>query len=143
MSTTEPTLMTASQVDERLEQIAPYPEWGTKVTAAGVARHLAVRAQLGFTRNVTPFIRDDQEVPASLICAQFTAAHVLIALSELAPEVADEAARRIVDGWVDGNCLGAYLHDDLTFLGVDPDEVARLDGARLAAAKAQREGKTG
>jgi hypothetical protein len=136
--TTEQPAMTAFQVEDRLEQIAPYPAWGKNVTAEGVARYLAVRAQLGFARNVTPFIRDDQEVSPMLVCACFAAAHALIALAETAPEAADEAARRIVDAWVDGNCLGAYLHDDLTTLSVDPSEVSRLDEARLAAANTAR-----
>ena len=137
MSTTKPP-MTAFQIEERLERIAPYPEWGKNVTAEGVARFLAVRAQLGYARNVTPFIRDDQEVSSALICAQFAAAHALITLAEADPEMAAEAARRIVDTWVDGSCLGGYLHDDVTALGVDPDEVSRLDEARLAAANAAR-----
>lgn len=131
--TTETT--TDYQIEERLEQIAPHPE--ENMTAASLARYLAVRAQLGFTRNVTPFIRDGQEVPASLILPWFAAAHALIALGETDPVFADEVARRITDAWQDGNCLGAYLHQDLTYLEVDPAEVSRLDAARLALEKTE------
>ena len=135
MSTTETT---QEQIEERLEQIAPHPESRT-VTALGLARYLAARAQLGFTRNITPFIRDDQEVPSSLILTEFAAAHALIALAEASPEVADEAARRIADAWEDGNCLGVYLDSDLGTVDVDPGELARLDEARLALENAERE----
>lgn len=131
------TETTQEQIEERLEQIAPHPESGT-VTARGLARYLAARAHLGFTRNVTPFIRDDQEVPASRILAEFAAAHALIALAEVSPEVADEAARRIADAWENGNCLGAYLWSDLETVNVDPGDLARLDAARLALENAER-----
>ncbi len=134
MTTTETT---QEQVEERLERIAPHPDSKT-VTAAGLARYLAVLAQMGFARNVTPFIRDDQEVPAGQILAEFAAAHALIALAEANPEYADETARRIIDAWEDPGCLGGYLHHDVTSFGVDPDELARLDGIRLALENAER-----
>jgi hypothetical protein len=124
--------MTAEQIETRLREIAPPPEWGTTVTPRDLARYLAVCADLGFCRNVTPFIRDDQEIPASLLLAEFTAAHALLALAEAAPEAAAETVRRIVDAWADGNSLGAYLWADLTELGVNPAEVEQLDRARLA-----------
>ena len=139
MSTTEPLAMTAGQIEARLTEIAPPPDTG--VTAAGLARYLAVCAELGFTRNITPFVRDDQLVPARTVCAEFAAAHALLALAEAYPDLADETARRIRDAWEDGNCLGAYLHADLTALRADPDEVARLDGAMLAAENAERAGE--
>ena len=132
MSTTE---MTVAQIRKRLDEIAPYPEWGTKVTAGGMVRYLAVCAQLGFARNVTPFIRDDQEIPPALIAAQFAAAHAMLALEKADPKAASEAARQIAEAWNDGGEIGAWLYEHLAALGIDADEIGRLDTARLALDK--------
>ena len=140
MSTTDETgqPMTREQIRARMQEIAPYPEWGTEVTAQSLARHLAVCAQTGWARNITPFIRDDQEFPPQQIAANFAAAHLLIALAEVDPVRANFAAAQIADAWNDGGEIGTWLFEHLTALGVDPDEIARLDTARLAAEKAGR-----
>jgi hypothetical protein len=136
--TTDSPAMTAEQIDVRLREIAPPPEWGTNVTARGVARYFAVCAMLGYARNLTPFIRPDQEISYAQTCAQFATAHTLLALTESVPGQPDSVARDITDIWCDGGALGLWLHDHLTALGVDPAEVARLDGARLALENADR-----
>lgn len=119
----------AQEIEARLREIAPYPAEGAEPTAENLARYLAVCAHLGWTRNITPFIRDDQEIPASLVCAQFAAARALYVLIGTGRENA--AAREIADAWDDGQMIGELLHDQLRHLGVDPEEVARLDAARL------------
>lgn len=133
------TTMTQEQIRARQNEIAPYPEWGTKVTGESLARYLAVLAQLGWSRNVTPFIRDDQEIPPQQVAANFAAAHALLALHEADPEKAALTAAQIADAWNDGGGIGEWLYEHLTRLGVDPDEVARLDEARLALQNARRE----
>jgi hypothetical protein len=109
------------------------------VTAEGLAKYFAVRAQLGFTRNVTPFVRDDQLVPAWQVCLEFAAAHLLFTLQGEVPELADMAAQQIAQSWDDGE-MGEWLHEYLAAAGIDSGEVARLDGARLAAENAERAG---
>jgi hypothetical protein len=133
MSTeTEPTpAERAKQIRDRLNEIAPWPEWGTEITAESVARYLAVCAQLGWIRNVTPFIRDGQEIPVAQFAAQFAAAHALLALAEVDPERARLTAAQIADAWNDGGGIGEWLWEHLTALGVDVDEIGRLDTARL------------
>jgi hypothetical protein len=133
--------MTAGQAEERLREIAPPPGQGTEVTARDLARYLAVRAQLGFTRNVTPFIREGQEVPAALVLAQFAAACALLVLGQADDEAAGVAARQITGAWADGNTLGACLHDYVTGLGIDVAELGRLDEARLGLEDGGRGGR--
>jgi hypothetical protein len=131
---TETPAMTDWQIEERLLEIAPPPDPDAGVTADGLARYLAVRAQLGFTRNVTPFIRDDQQVSAWQICLEFAAAHLLFTLQGEVPDLADMVAQHIAQSWEDGE-IGEWLHEYLAAAGVDPSEVARLDEARLALEK--------
>lgn len=139
MSTTE--TMTPEQIEARLTEIAPPPDPDAGVTAEGLARYMAVRATLGFTRNVTPFVRDDQLVPSWQICLEFAAAHLLSALQGEVPELADMLAQQVAQSWDDGG-MGEWLHEYLAALGVDSGEVAALDGARLAAEDAERTGET-
>ncbi len=139
MSTTEPTPMTREQIRARMNEIAPYPDPAAEVTAESVTRYLAVCAQTGWARNITPFIRDDQEFPAFEIAALFAAAHALTALAEADPHRAGEVAGDIADAWNDGAGIGMWLHEHLTALGVDPAEVSRLDEARLAAENSAQE----
>ena len=136
--TAETTPMTREQIHARRNEIAPYPERGTRVTGESLARYLAVLAQLGWSRNVTPFIRDDQEIPYQQVAANFAAAHALLALHEVDPEKAALTAAQIADAWNDGAGIGEWLFEHLTRLGADPREVARLDEARLALENARR-----
>jgi len=136
MSTTETTEADrAKQIRDRLAEIAPWPEWGTEITAEGVARYLAVCAQISWIRNVTPFIRSDQEIPVAQVVAQFAAAHALLALAEADPDRAKLTAAQIADAWNDGGGIGEWLWEHLTALGIDVDEIGRLDTARLALDK--------
>ncbi len=132
------TAMTQEQVEARLMEIAPPPQLAGEVTAEGLARYLLVRTQLGWSRNLTPFTRDDQLVPVWQIAAQFAAAHALMAVASVNRAAADEAARQIAAAWDDGAGIGEWTWDHLSGLGVDPAEVRRLDEARLAAENAGR-----
>jgi hypothetical protein len=136
------TTMTREQIRARQNEIAPYPDPGTEVTGESLARYLAALAQLGWSRNLTPFIRDDQEIPIQQVAANFAAAHALLALHEIDPEKAAFTAAQIADAWNDGGGIGEWLFEHLTRLGVDPREIARLDEARLVLENARREGET-
>lgn len=114
--------MTPEQARARLEEIAPWP--GRDATQEEVARWLAVRALAGWTRNLTPFA---DEVPAVLVHAWFAAARAMIALTAV-PHIAKLTAREIAEAWnSDGDELGEGLRAALYGLGVDPDEVTRLE----------------
>lgn len=141
--TTETPAMTQEQIEARLTEIAPPPQLAGEVTAEGMARYLLVRTQLGWSRNLTPFVRDDQLVPVWQIAAQFAAAHSLMALISVHRAAADEAARQIAAAWDDGAGIGEWTWEHLSALGVDPAEVRRLDEARLAAEDAGRAGTEG
>ena len=55
MTTTEETpAKRAKQIRERLNEIAPYPDDASRVTAGGLARYLAVRAQVIWRQQVAP-----------------------------------------------------------------------------------------
>ena len=102
------------EIRERLDAIAPWPSWSDETTALGVARYLAVRAQIAFTQHIMPFTMPGGGGRLDpLICekinGQFAAAHALQVLARENPERADEVARQITAAWNGGGEVGSWL----------------------------------
>lgn len=129
------------QIRARLDEIAPWPD--RDPAPENVARWLLVHAQREWVSHIVPTTMLDGPAPETLdvtrvakLNAQFAAAHALLALSDAAPrEAAEQAARDIALAWNDGAATGVWIWEHLDALGVDPDEVARLEQARMALNK--------
>lgn len=136
--TTETTApMTAEQITARGNEIAPL-DFGQQepVAAAEVARWLAYHAQRRWTRNLSRYF--DGNDPATrrafhesvgAMYSEFAALHLLMVLSAADEAKADEAATRIRDAWDDGGLIGELLYEHEQALGIDPEEVTRLEEA--------------
>ena len=133
MSTTEPTAMTRQQLRARLDEIAPWPD--RDPTPEAVARWLLVHAQREWVAHIIPFTTpggpEHLDVAAvAKLNAQFAAAHALLALIGTGRE--EQAAREIASAWNGGGATGIWIWEHLEHLGADPDEVTRLEQARMA-----------
>lgn len=128
----------AKEIEAKLREIAPYPEYGNVVTSERLARYLTVRSQLAWARNLTPFVPDDMLAPIPGMMADFAAAHALLALAEVDQQLADRVATQITEAWNDGPGVGEWLYEHLAKLGVNPETIYQLDEARLALEKAQQ-----
>jgi len=104
----------AKQIRERLDELAPYPARSEDATAAGLARHLAVRAQVIHVRQLHPDGTLDRG-QVDLLTILFAAACALAAVEESDPH-SGETAQEIWNAWEDGMGIGdwlwAYLGDD-------------------------------
>lgn len=136
MTTETSAAMTAEQIEAALTGLAPYPD-RTEVTAENLARYLAVCAQLGFARNLTPFITPDLEMPPMLVLSQFAAAHALLALAHVNPQCATYTAARIREAWDADDTVGDWLAEHLAAMGVSATEVSGLDALRVGLAREQ------
>lgn len=97
----------AKQISDRLLEIAPYPETGM-ITAAALARYLAVRAQVIYVQQLSPNgMMSRQQI--DLMTVLFAAAHALDALGEKGRDNADQVAAQIHDAWEDGAGIGELL----------------------------------
>lgn len=124
-----------------LNEIAPYPRSADEVTAGALARHLAVSAQHRMAVNNTLV---DYRTPAEqaryldnvgLLIAEHSVALMLRALTEHAPDQADEVARRVWLAWEDGAVIAEDVFAWLSEFGIDPERVnaAAVDAMRDAA----------
>lgn len=98
----------AKQIRERLNEIAPYPRDAGEVTAAGLARYLAMRAQVIWSQQlgtVAPWSRRDVD----LMTVLFAASHALRALDVPRPVSGGKVAREIWHAWDDGASIGEWL----------------------------------
>ena len=136
MSTTETTPMTWPQIKAAIDKLAPFPPEGQPVTARGLARTMAVSAQRRWWRNLSSYFdaRDaatQQRFSESIhaMCNEFAALHLMMAFIEADPVHADEVANQIRDAWNDGGGIGEWLWEHEQALGVDADEVNRLEDA--------------
>jgi hypothetical protein len=127
------------EIRAKLDAIAPWPEGGT-VTAAGLGRHFAVRAQERWTRGLSmagPEL-DGQQI--ALMIAEFAAAHALCALAEqdtTGPE--DEGssaftAAQIRDAISDGGEIGPWLFEHL---GKETSQAVAALAEQLAEAQSE------
>jgi len=97
------------EINERLDKIAPYPPTRTEATAAALARYMASRAQVTGAMALIPFGPEPDMQRMARMVAEFAAAHVLLVLAKVDPEVAHIAAREIYDAWEDGESVGTWL----------------------------------
>ena len=102
----------AKQIHARLGEIAPYPQAIRDVTASGLARHLAVRAQVIHVQQLHPDGELDKG-QVNLLTIMFAASHALYALAAIDPGRADQAAAEIWSAWEDGQGVGEWLWDHL------------------------------
>jgi hypothetical protein len=119
-------------IREKLDAIAPLPEDG-EVTAAQLARYMAVRAQERWTRMLSPQPPappfDHQQTAA--MCAEYAAAHALTALNVADSEGATLVASQIRYAMEDGGSVGEWLWE---ILGEETaGQVARLTDELTAA----------
>lgn len=133
----------AKQIRDRLNEIAPWPGWGSEATPESMARWLLVHAQREWAAHVAPSLEPggpDMDVAAiAKMNAQFAAGHALLALIGTGREAA--VTGEIAEAWCDGGGVGEWLHEHLAHLGVDPDEVSRLEGERVALGKRDEAGE--
>jgi hypothetical protein len=123
------------EIRAKLDAIAPLPEDGA-VTAGALARHFAVRAQERFTRMLHPAVPVDH-VQVSAMCAEFAAAHALIALEACRSRSGNLTAAQIRDAICDGGGVGEWLWEHL-----GGETFAKVSGLAEAMAEAQAEGVT-
>lgn len=112
MNTTETTTAAerAGQIRARLAELGPYPRSIEDVTAASLARYLAVRAQVLNRQILSP----DGELTrhnVDLVTILFAAAHALFALH--GEEHGIRTAEEIWNAWEDGSGVGEWLWDHL------------------------------
>jgi len=112
MSTTETIAPAerARQIRDRLAELGPYPSSIEDVTAASLARYLAVRAQVLNRQILSP----DGELSrhnVDLVTILFAAAHALFALH--GEEHGTSTAEEIWAAWEDGCGVGEWLWDHL------------------------------
>lgn len=148
MTTTEAP-KTRGEIRERLDRIAPYPKRGTVAGftdhARTVAKYLAVSAQRRWKYNldIADMNSDGYQQSVRTMMAEFAALHLLMRLRETSPGAAEIAAVQIRDAWDDGGGIGEWLWEHATTLGIDTDEVSRLEEAWWAASPATAAATTG
>jgi len=135
MSTETPT--TRREIRERLNKIAPYPKHDTPDQASAVAKYLAVAAQRGwkYTLDIADMGSAEYMLSVQAMFGDFAALHLLRGLIESNPTLAEELSRQIRNAWDDGGDIGPWLWEHATALGIDTDEVSRLEVTWWAAGK--------
>lgn len=117
----------AQEIRAELNEIAPFPAWGTPVTALSVAKYLDVRAQILWSQHIVPFTGAQGESldPQAVMHmnASFAAAHALRFFHQFLPQEADEVASQIAEAWNDGGGTGEWLYEHL---GDDAEKIAGL-----------------
>jgi hypothetical protein len=63
------------------------------------------------------------------MCSEFAALHLLMKLSEIDTGTADRLATEIRNAWDAGDLIGELLYEHAHALGVDGEEVARIEDA--------------
>ena len=125
------------EIRERLNAIAPYPEHGN-VTANGLARYLAVKAQVTYVTSLDPAAdHPDMQVIARMV-AEFAAAHALYALADAGNDMhavtaANLVASQIWEAWEDGGSIGEWLW---VHLGEETCNAVSALAGELSAAQA-------
>lgn len=137
--TAETKPLTAEQIYARLEEIAPPPRMGTPDRARALAKTIAVEAYRRNYRHVHPFAWGNDEAArrlehesVSVLCYEFAALHLLMASLEIRGVSVNGLAAEIADAWADGGAIGEWLWAWCESLGIDTDELARLEDALQA-----------
>ena len=135
MTTTEAS-KTRREAQRRLSEIAPYPTHSTPDHARAVAKYLAVTAQRRWKYNLDiagAQAGDEYRLSVQAMLGEFAALHLLMRLRETSPALAEEVSQQIRSAWDDGGDIGSWLWEHATALGIDTDEVSRLEAAWWAA----------
>jgi hypothetical protein len=111
-----------------IEELAPYPKREEDVTAEGLARYLAVQAQvrLGYMLWARRMGDPDpavQVLRTQAYCAEYGLASLLRFYAADHPTNAKRAAQQIWRAWNAGDMTGEHLHRWLTEWGIDPDQI--------------------
>lgn len=122
-----PTDTRAQEIWAELNKLAPLPD-GESVTAASLARWMALEAQLAWARITGP---DDPvtETDIAILQGSFAASHALLAFAEVDHVAADEAAVQIREAFNPpgiGEWLYEHLGDDAGAIGALAKELARV-----------------
>lgn len=122
----EQAAVTPEQARARLEEIAPAISQETPRSAEALARQVGVDAQRCLQRALDPARSGHRDWKR--IGYGYAMVHLLAVLRQQAPEVADAAARSVIAAWSSARTtvlLGRALEE----LGIDPEEIRRLEGA--------------
>lgn len=117
-----PTNRTGDPVTS-LNDLAPYPSHDAEGAADKLARNYAVLAQANFVRSfegATPEIRHEA---TSLLLGMFSVVSLLRFLSDFHRDVADDAARELLEDLAAPHCLGPQIYQWLTEYGISPEQV--------------------
>ena len=122
--------MAPEQARARLEEIARHhPATSTPDAVDVLARVLAVHAQAAVSRVLASMAPDGPPLTRAMVteaAAGFAGLHLLAALRAV-PHIAGRAAREILGGWDDGQAAAVLVAKHCRALGIDPDEVTRLE----------------
>ena len=139
MTTTAPEPLTAEQIYARLEEIAPVPRMGTPDRARALAKTITVAAVRRNHRHLAPFAWGNDEASArlehesvSVLCYEFATLHLLMASLNGRGVSVNGLAAEIADAWEDGGAIGEWLWGYCRQLGIDMDEIHRLEDALQA-----------
>jgi hypothetical protein len=118
-----------------IDELAPYPKREEDVTAEGLARYLAVQAQvrLGYLLWARGAGEPDpamQALRTQAYCAEYGLARLLRFYAADHPTNAKVAAREIWRAWQAGDMTGEHLHRWLTEWGIDPDRLRGDDSTK-------------
>ena len=116
------TTTRAREIRAELDKLAPYPD-GDTATALGLARWLAMEAQLAWAR-ITGMDHPVTPADIGIMTGYFAGAHALLAFAEDDGRVgnADEAATQIREAF-DPPGIGEWLWEHL---GDDAEKIAAL-----------------
>ena len=136
--TTTEAPKTRREIRARLGEIAPYPKQDTPDHARAVAKYLAVSAQRRWkwTLDIADMDSTEYRSAVQVMLADFAALHLLMHLLNTDTPKTEGLSRQIRDAWDDGGEVGSWLWEHGMALGVDPDEVCRLEEEWWAAAEA-------
>ena len=133
---TAPNISRPAEIRGELGRLAPYPEDGAEVTARGLARWMAMEAQLAWAR-MTGMDHPVTITDIAILQGNFAAAHALLAFADAdgrGDGHADEAAVQIREAF-DPPGIGEWLWEHL---GDDAEKIAAL-AEELARATAPAE----
>ena len=124
------TTTRAREIRAELDKLAPYPESGD-VTARGLARWMAMEAQLAWAR-MTGMDHPITKLDIAILQGNFAAAHALLALDE--PKVSANAVAAEIREAFDPPGIGEWLWEHL---GDDAERIAALaeELAKVTAVK--------
>lgn len=108
------------------EDLAPYPDSDAEGAAEKLARNYSVLAQANYERSLegaTPEIRREG---MTWLLGMYSVVSLLRFLSDFHKDVADDAARELLEDLASPHCLGPQIYEWLTEYGIDPEQVLAI-----------------